>query len=454
VVTRTAIAAIVLWGCYGPHAAVGVPCAANGDCPGGQTCDVNQTPPTCVAGGSAGADAPIADGGIDAPPACTDDSMCAAGDPICDPSTHTCRGCVADAECASPSGVCIESSGSCVDDSAVVFLAPGGTDAGACPRSAPCATFAYVFTQLSPTITTVRVGDGSYAEAVHLTTTTGAGTAQVALSGETRDPSRATLTAVSSPLMLFDTSTNALLEGMTIANSIGDGIDSRSTLVVSRVAVTNCSGAAINANAMTSGGGLRVLDSALTASGGLGVISGKGTVDLERDVVVGNLGGGVRTSQGPITILNTIIADNGSTSSNVGGLRMDNLTVAGSRLELDTVAYNVISGGLLVTAGVQAGNQITVTNMILADNGPSGTAQMSSNVSVTHSLFEAGPQPQGMGNKTGSPAFKDVMNGDFHITAGSMAIDNAGATTITDDVDGESRPYGAGPDMGADEYHP
>ncbi|MGE5187279.1 MAG: hypothetical protein ACM31C_34765, partial [Acidobacteriota bacterium] len=295
------------------------------------------------------------------------------------------------------------------------------------------------------------VGDGNYLEQVHLSSNGGA--SRVVLSGEDRDPAGAVLTTISQPAMLFDGGTNVLLEGVTVNNSPGDGIQARGTLVASRVDVSNNVANGIGQSSMDASGGMRVFDSKLTNNGNLGVSSGKGYVDVERDLVLGNQGGGIRTSQGPITIINCIVARNGSSTSNVGGLRLDNLTVAGSDVELDTIAYNTIQSGTNA-GGVQAGSQLAITNMILADNGAAGSAQMSSNVAVTHSLFEGGPQPQGMGNKTGSPAFKDITNGDFHITAASSALDNAAATTIGVDIDGDTRPYGAGYDMGADEYHP
>jgi len=92
--------------------------------------------------------------------------------------------------------------------------------------------------------------------------------------------------------------------------------------------------------------------------------------------------------------------------------------------------------------------------MIIADNGTNGIAQYSSLVTPTHSLFEGGSAPQGMGNRAGPPAFVDETGNDFHIGPTSAAIDTAAAGSVMVDVDGQARPFGAGPDMGADEYVP
>jgi hypothetical protein len=45
----------------------------------------------------------------------------------------------------------------------------------------------------------------------------------------------------------------------------------------------------------------------------------------------------------------------------------------------------------------------------------------------------------------------DVQPYDYHLTAGSSAIDQAVSSTIDHDVDGEPRPKGAASDVGADE---
>ncbi|MGD9098953.1 MAG: right-handed parallel beta-helix repeat-containing protein, partial [Anaerolineae bacterium] len=51
----------------------------------------------------------------------------------------------------------------------------------------------------------------------------------------------------------------------------------------------------------------------------------------------------------------------------------------------------------------------------------------------------------------GDPAFVDSDAGDYHIAAGSAAVDAGSYPTLEDDVDGESRPADFGPDIGADE---
>jgi hypothetical protein len=53
------------------------------------------------------------------------------------------------------------------------------------------------------------------------------------------------------------------------------------------------------------------------------------------------------------------------------------------------------------------------------------------------------------------PRFVNAAQGDFHLMAGSPAIDAADPTaTLSTDYDGVSRPQGAGRDLGAFEYKP
>ena len=55
-------------------------------------------------------------------------------------------------------------------------------------------------------------------------------------------------------------------------------------------------------------------------------------------------------------------------------------------------------------------------------------------------------------NVYGDPAFRDPGRGDYHLTPASAAIDQGVDAGVTTDIDGNSRPQGAGYDIGAYEY--
>jgi hypothetical protein len=66
-----------------------------------------------------------------------------------------------------------------------------------------------------------------------------------------------------------------------------------------------------------------------------------------------------------------------------------------------------------------------------------------------------GTAPPGANNLMNvDPRFVNAAAGDFHLVAGSPAIDAADpAATEASDYDGTTRPQGAGRDIGAFEFH-
>ena len=56
------------------------------------------------------------------------------------------------------------------------------------------------------------------------------------------------------------------------------------------------------------------------------------------------------------------------------------------------------------------------------------------------------------GDVTGAPAFLNAAAGDYHIGSGSAARDTGVDAGMRADMDGDARPFGPGPDIGADEW--
>ena len=193
--------------------------------------------------------------------------------------------------------------------------------------------------------------------------------------------------------------------------------------------------------------------------GGVYVIGG---VTMKSNVISGNAadwyGGGVAadgTMEGyPGTLsINDVIVDN-QTNGNGSGVYLD----GPANLLHTTIVSNTGGDG----SGVYVtGDVVTLTNIILADQ-PVGihvttwtTATIVNgvlwhNTPVTLSQ-EAGPVVTVQNQCQGNPAFVNPSAWDYHIGATSAAVDAGIEAGITMDMDGEARPFDAGPDLGADE---
>jgi hypothetical protein len=96
------------------------------------------------------------------------------------------------------------------------------------------------------------------------------------------------------------------------------------------------------------------------------------------------------------------------------------------------------------------GGHATVVNSILWGNGQSISLDALSSVTVTYADVQGGWS--GEGNSDADPLFQAA--GDYHLDAGSPAINAARDEGVAVDLDGQPRPVGGTPDMGAYEFQP
>ena len=185
---------------------------------------------------------------------------------------------------------------------------------------------------------------------------------------------------------------------------------------------------------------------------------------LQRNIIsanrAANSGGGIGFQWGSPTLINNVIADNHLDNANWG--KGSGLSIGGadSHLSHNTIARNTGGDGSGVyifdwfewaqptvfmtntivvnqSVGVNASGVSTVTiNGILWHNTPITVSKSVTAVVTVNNQF------------AGNPVF--AADG-YHLTAGSAAIDNGIDAGVTVDIDGESRPAGAGYDLGADE---
>jgi hypothetical protein len=112
-----------------------------------------------------------------------------------------------------------------------------------------------------------------------------------------------------------------------------------------------------------------------------------------------------------------------------------------------TLAHNQV--GLYVPSG-----SATLTNTIVANNSFGVKQEYTGSISLTHTLFQGNTTP-----KVGAVGDTYHIDGSvgseadgYHISRNSDAIDVGMTTGVNIDIDGDPRPVGPGPDLGADEY--
>ncbi len=202
---------------------------------------------------------------------------------------------------------------------------------------------------------------------------------------------------------------------------------------------------------------------------GGGIRLGDGAVTLEGNTIVSNTastagfgyGGGVdMIGGGPVTFINNVVARNHADIEG-SGLRFlgSSSYPASGHLLHNTIADNYSSG-----QGVYVGEYTTLafTNTIIAGHPSVGiTVTTGSTATLETTLWWNNGADTGGGgsiftgtvNVYGDPAFVDPASWDYHLTAGSAAIDVGVDAGVTVDMDGDPRPIGPKPDIGADEFY-
>ena len=182
--------------------------------------------------------------------------------------------------------------------------------------------------------------------------------------------------------------------------------------------------------------------------------------NLDRNIVRLNSarwGGGVYLQISEAVLTNTVITEN-QAPSNGGG---SGLYIEGSSPQLlhTTIAHN--SGGdgsgIYVTDATVPGylSDVALTNTILVGHGVGITVTTGNTATLDGVLWHANAADWGGGGALfgshytwGDPHF--AVDG-YHLSSGSAALDMGLSTGVAADVDGDTRPYCAASDLGADE---
>lgn len=268
-----------------------------------------------------------------------------------------------------------------------------------------------------------------------------------------------------------------LLGPATVADSLITGnrfgaIAAEAPLVIERSTVSGNTGAG-RAITCSASAPLSMRDSVVADNDGAGIVTfaettitgsriddnlgagvrASGPLTLLRSTVRGNLAGGVRAvaAEVVVTIVNNVIAGNGSNLPDVtfGGLAVD--AAPGSMVAFNTIADNRSGSGVGATGGLSClGGSLTTRNNLLFANrtGASQVGQRLGSCGSDHDLVATSSDAPQLG-------FVDAAAGDYHLTRGSvLALDLGvplGEGEVALDLDGDGRPTGAAPDLGADE---
>ncbi|MFN2185173.1 MAG: hypothetical protein ACK2UU_14370 [Anaerolineae bacterium] len=161
---------------------------------------------------------------------------------------------------------------------------------------------------------------------------------------------------------------------------------------------------------------------------------------------------GIRLVNGSVqvpTLVNNVVASSGDTSLHA--------QAGSSALQSARLLHNTLSGegtgnGVYVATGYVT---LELTNNIVANHasGIVNSDPVNSTVIVDHTLFWNNGDNGIIGTNPvyGDPVFVNADGGDYHIGPGSAAIDAALDIGELLDVDGDARPIGPAPDIGADE---
>ncbi len=213
---------------------------------------------------------------------------------------------------------------------------------------------------------------------------------------------------------------------------------------ISNVTIRNCS----------------ITDNVADASGGLNLRYTPAAIT--NSVIARNIGrlyAGVYLESSNARITNSVVADNQLSCESYPYSKGSGMTVFASAPQLlhTTFARNAgCSENTIYIAGENIRSHVSMTNTIIAGQHVSITVAASNTLRLNGVLWSGSNVYLGGGGQvftlnayTGEPAFG---SDGYHLMSNSAAIDRGIETGLSSDIDGDLRPQGAAPDLGADEY--
>lgn len=366
---------------------------------------------------------------------CRADADCGAGAPICD--AGACRGCTAHSECAS--GVCGDD-GACAAEAEIAYVDPAGSGASECTRANRCSLTRGV--AVTPLRRYVSLAAGAYQQPGALLIT-----GARSLIGDPASPRPVLTRQGEGPVVSVQGDADVTLEHLRVAGArdgtteqtMGDGVlcgefgqQRTRRLRVRDVEVSDNARHGVHSIACE----VSIADSLIARNpeNGLKLVSAKGNV--ERSSFIANGRSGILLYYGTLTATNSVFA-RATNGSGIGVLAASTI---------NEISYcTFIDNRTGVAGDLQDGATLRISGSVIGRNS-------NANVACTGCALENNLVTSDLSAlRFRSP---DVPPYDYHLTAGSEAIDAGEVAAPPIDLDGDARPQGARPDLGADEYVP
>jgi hypothetical protein len=344
-------------------------------------------------------------------------AACTGTMPVCS-TNDMCEPCTMHSQCAT-SNVCLPD-GACGIDTSVAYVDPAGTDNTVCTKVMPCTTVGKA------------LATGKAYIKIH-----GTIDEQVSINNQN-------VTLLADPGAKLTSTTNGILLE----------VKGTSQVNVYDLEISGASGTAGFGVSMPTGNtaSVNLTRSKIATNSAGGISASGGTLTVTQSTISGNVGGGISITNGSFDITNNFITRNGDpNNATVGGATLTFATAGTHRFEFNTVVDNNIKNTSLQAAGVTcdtsgfaAANNIISRNLVGSDASKTNSNTLGQ---CTYPTSAIGPTITAL--KFASP---DTTPYDYHLTAGSSAIDQGtAASTVAVDFDGDTRPQGPASDQGADE---
>lgn len=358
---------------------------------------------------------------------CATNDQCTSNAPICDDQSHECRRCVADDECGSR--VCDPDSGACVAEAQIVYATVSGSSGGDCTQAMPCTLQRAVqVAAASSARSVVRMLPGNYADDLVLR----------------------------APMQII--ATGAKLQGGSFAVTDGGNVSVRALTFDLGIGDLRCE----TTNVGT--GALHLRDLEVRSANELKYFLCQGSLRNVRIDVGVNIGSS-RLEADRVLSSNWQFTGPTDTIGTTTDVRVTNSVfrdglvhfgVGRIQTKFAFNSFHYAGNEFYVVACPTSGTATALFENNIIVGGTADVLQGTGCMTSKNILF---PQAAGYssGNIKMDPKFVNAAAGDYHLQAGSPAIDAAVASSsLSTDHDFENamRPQGAALDIGAFERKP